>query len=708
MRPTPLRQFLILVPYVAALLAIVLLAHAGLRILSAERAYLVAERLGSQHQKAAVLNLYRLVESGDDKYYSAFNEALSIPEAYVRALRELENVRPDYVLIEEALLDGGNDARDIGDMTLLFRRFRHLDFLNRVADVWFQASKPIAELSQVGESLREQRGLHPISHEAVQQAIRRIEALEHELTGMEQTFSRALDDGFRRSVRWLSGAFVVLAAFLALLAIAFSRMFWRQLNSIAAAVDASQERLNLVISGSNDGAWDLDMVRDDIYYSPRFKEMLAIPNDEPGYDRRSFIVNVHADDVPLVRTTFYNHVRYDVPYSVDFRLRRRDGAHGWFHARGKVVKNWHGKPIRMAGSVTEISDRKALESELDFLATHDPLTGVLNRRKFKETLGLTLQARGAFGEKPSLLYLDLDQFKVVNDTCGHAAGDQLLRDVSDLFGRNLGQRDVVARLGGDEFAILLDGQSIESSWAFAESVRQAVHDFQFVHQDRAFWLSVSIGLVILEPGLDTIDVVLTNADRACFLAKEEGRNRICLYAQSDRDIVLRREEMDWVSRLRKAISEDRLQLYTQPIVRVGGASDLQTHVEILLRLVDESGNVVPPMAFIPAAERYGLMPEIDRRVIEVAFALFSEHAAATGGAGNEIWAINLSEVTLGDDEFPSFLQRQFMTHKVPFNVICFEVTETAVVSDLRRAGKFMRVMKSLGCRFALDDFGAGA
>jgi len=705
---SPPRHLFVLLPYVVSVVAIILLANTGFGILSAERSYMGAERLWAQQQKVAVGSLYRFAQSGDRVHYTEFVQALAIPEAHLRARIELNKPIPDIGRIREDLVASGNDARDIDGMITLFQRFSNFDFMDRVAAVWLEMASPIGELRQLGEAMHGQLALESPPHAGLQWSIGRIQVLEGELARLENAFASALDNRFRTSQRWLSVGFVLVAGLLAFFAMGLSRLLWRRMTAGAETFHANQERLNLVINGSNDGAWDWDLVKNEIYYSPRFKQMLSISDDQPGYDRQTFFANLHPDDRPAVRAAFRHHVRRDAPYDVDFRLRTRTGDFGWFHARGKVVKDCRGKPVRMAGSVTEISERKRLESELAFLAAHDPLTGVLNRRKFKEILVHALQVRGSDEEKPTLLYLDLDQFKVVNDTCGHAAGDQLLRDVTDLLGRNLGERDVVARLGGDEFAILLNGRSIESSWSFAEALRQAIHDFQFVHQDRAFSLSVSIGVVVLEPGLDTIDAVLTHADRACYLAKEEGRNRICLYAQSDRDIVLRREEMDWVSRLRKAISEDRLQLYAQPIVAVHGARGQPTHVELLLRLIDEEGNVVPPMAFIPAAERYGLMPDIDRWVIEAAFSLFAVHAANTPGAENETWAINLSGMTLGDDEFPSFLQRQFMAHGVPFNVICFEVTETAVVSDLRRAGKFMRVMKSLGCRFALDDFGAGA
>jgi EAL domain-containing protein (putative c-di-GMP-specific phosphodiesterase class I) len=244
--------------------------------------------------------------------------------------------------------------------------------------------------------------------------------------------------------------------------------------------------------------------------------------------------------------------------------------------------------------------------------------------------------------------------------------------------------------------------------AVAEKVRGAIHEFQFVHGERSFWLAVSIGIVLPEPGVDTFEMALADADRACYQAKEEGRNRVRRYEPSDHDMVERRAEMDWVSRLRSAIEENRMRLYTQPIVPVSDPDNADGHEELLLRLVDERGSLVSPMAFIPAAERYGLMPSLDRWVVEAAFSRYARLVAARRMTGAEVWAINLSGATLGDEDFPAFVKRQFALHQLRQGVICFEVTETAAIGNLSRARRFMLEMKALGCSFALDDFGAGA
>ena len=351
-----------------------------------------------------------------------------------------------------------------------------------------------------------------------------------------------------------------------------------------------------------------------------------------------------------------------------------------------------------------LKERERAAKEMEYRAHHDSLTGLLNRAEFEDRANGALEDAGRY----ALFHLDIDQFRVVNDTCGHAAGDQLLRDVSLLLSSTLREGDVVARWGGDEFVVMLAGHSSESALAVAQALRRVIHDFQFMHEGRSFWLSASIGVVFLEGGADTLEAALADADRACYQAKEQGRNRVHVYASSDREIAVRRADMDWVSRLRAAIEEKRLKLYAQPIVSIANSEVSEAHIELLLRLVDEHGTQVPPMAFIPAAERYGLMPMLDRWVVEEAFSCYAELAAVRRTSIEETWAINLSGATLGDETFPTFLKRQFEVYGLSFDAICFEVTETAAISNLANARRFMREMKSLGCCFALDDFGAGA
>lgn len=344
-------------------------------------------------------------------------------------------------------------------------------------------------------------------------------------------------------------------------------------------------------------------------------------------------------------------------------------------------------------------------SRLSYQASHDALTGLPNRREFEARLERALDAVRRGQQRHVLCYLDLDQFKVVNDTCGHVAGDELLRQLSTLLASRLRERDTLARLGGDEFGVLLENCDIEAAQVIAEVLRQTVKDFRFVWQERVFGIGVSIGMVELHADSGDRSQLLAAADSACYAAKERGRNRVHVWHEDDAELNRRRGEMQWFNRITAAIEENRLRLYVQPIYPATAESGLGVHYEILLRMLDDRGEAVLPMAFIPAAERYNLMPTIDRWVVSSALALCSEALPLLDA--DCVWTVNLSGHSLGDETFLEFVERQFEVNHLPHHRVCFEITETAAVSNLREAERFIATMRAKGCTFSLDDFGSG-
>jgi diguanylate cyclase (GGDEF)-like protein len=347
-----------------------------------------------------------------------------------------------------------------------------------------------------------------------------------------------------------------------------------------------------------------------------------------------------------------------------------------------------------------------LVARLSFEASHDALTGLINRREFEIRLGTALDELSHRPSEHSLMFLDLDQFKVVNDTCGHAAGDQLLRQTSALLQENLRSGGLLARLGGDEFGVLLQDCDAGSAVATAERLRLAVQDLRFVWNACAFNISVSVGLVHVAEA-DAIAATLRAADMACYMAKEKGRNRVQVYHPSDAELVERVGEMAWVQRIRNGLNEGRFCLFAQEIRALGKAEPDRSHVELLLWLRDEDGKLVQPGSFMPAAERYGLMPLIDRWVIRNALALLAERISSSRPTQLTSCAINLSGATFGDDDFVEYVRRQFDIHRVPPGMICFEITETSAIANIPSAKRFIGALKKLGCRFSLDDFGTG-
>ncbi|MDP2878960.1 MAG: EAL domain-containing protein [Sulfuricella sp.] len=351
----------------------------------------------------------------------------------------------------------------------------------------------------------------------------------------------------------------------------------------------------------------------------------------------------------------------------------------------------------------DISEKRKLTHQLSHQARHDALTGLINRSEFERRLEDLLDSAASQHREHALLYLDLDQFKVLNDTCGHSAGDELLRQLTAQIQAKVRESDTFARLGGDEFGVLLENCPLDQAVRLANVLLDEVGAFRFVWLDKTFAVGVSIGLVAITATSGLSANVLSAADTACYAAKDKGRNRVQVYSPDDIEMAERHGEMHWVARIAKAFEEERFRLHYQPIVQAGeDVPEQEQHFEILLRMLDEDNNLVPPSAFIPAAERYNLMVEIDRWVVSNAFNWLIAHAERP-----VICAINLSGQSVNDDRFLGFLIDQIKGTGVPPHKVCFEITETSAISNLAKASNFIKTVKSLGCSFSLDDFGSG-
>jgi len=340
------------------------------------------------------------------------------------------------------------------------------------------------------------------------------------------------------------------------------------------------------------------------------------------------------------------------------------------------------------------------------LAYHDALTGLVNRVEFENSVRHALRTASE-GARHALLYLDLDQFKVINDTCGHVAGDELLRQLAMLLKEPIRESDTLARLGGDEFGVLLAHCSLDKAQSVAERMLQLIREFRFVWQDKTFAIGASAGLVIIDGSGQTLSDLLRAADMACYAAKERGRNRVHVYRPDDAELLQRHGEMQWISRLQRALEEDRFVLFSQPIVSLSPAKDSARQAELLLRLRGDDGTLILPGAFIPAAERYSLMPELDRWVVRHAFTNIARWGGPDSDGVLGKCFINLSGATLSDDGFAGYVREQLRVHAVAPESVCFEITETAAIANLASALEFIGEVKRLGCQVALDDFGAG-
>jgi diguanylate cyclase (GGDEF)-like protein/PAS domain S-box-containing protein len=388
----------------------------------------------------------------------------------------------------------------------------------------------------------------------------------------------------------------------------------------------------------------------------------------------------------------------------DSVLVHRNGVPRSIEDSAAPILNRNGVAVGAVLVFHDVSPAKKLAAEMSYQASHDLLTGLLNRAAFEVRLdtALALDDPKATGV---VMFLDLDQFKVVNDTCGHVAGDQLLKQVTALLTEEIRKQDTLARLGGDEFGVLLESCPIEPALRVAEAMRQRVSELHFVWEGRSFQLSVSIGLVPFKAHQYNRSDLLRVADSSCYVAKEAGRNRVHVYDETDTAVATRTGELDWFSRLQKALTEDRFVLYAQRIASIQENGGGYESVEVLIRLKDDEGKIVAPMAFIPAAERYGLMPSIDRWVISKALAMhagFARHYKLPAR-----FSINLSGASMADASLVDFVRQELKTHRVSPDLVCFEITETAAVGNFDVAVQLIHSLRKLGCRFALDDFGAG-
>jgi len=600
----------------------------------------------------------------------------------------------------------------------------------------------------------------------------------------------------------------------------------------------SEERFALVMRGTNDGIWDYNLETGQIYFSPRWTEMLGYREGEFGNSFRAWQDIIHPDDLGKALVTWTDCMNGSrESFTIEYRMRTRDNRWKWIQCRGLASLVAGRAPVRLAGSHTDITERKlaeqalfeakehaevtlhsigdavitvdtagcvtymnpvavslsgwpageavgtpvgdvirivdedaghtmedlvkqclqqntvvthqdqivlisrngtrhaiqqtaapirnrkgiitgvvtvlrdvtterTLKKELYWQATHDRLTGLINRTEFEQQLDNAIRQARQTSVEHALLYLDLDQFKVVNDTCGHVAGDELLRQLANLLGQQVRSADTLARLGGDEFGVLLKRCQIPKAMSIAHVLRETIKDFRFAWDNKTFEIGVSIGVVPITSSSGSRNELLSAADIACYAAKDLGRNRVHLYEQNDNELALRHKEMRWVSRITKALQEDRFVLYRQIITPLLDPSGSNLHQEILVRMLDENGKLVPPGAFIPAAERYNLMPAIDRWVIRTLFAAI-DGMYDPAAAGGPVFTINLSGTSVNEEGFMSFIHDQFRRFDINPANICFEITETSAIANLSHASEFIRETKEMGCLFALDDFGSG-
>lgn len=442
----------------------------------------------------------------------------------------------------------------------------------------------------------------------------------------------------------------------------------------------------------------------------------------PVAERMTGWLSDDAQGLPLERVFYVVHeqTRQPAPNPVADCLRRgevvslasqtvlisRSGMVYGIEDSAAPIRNESGQVLGAVLVFHDVTEQRRLSGEMRYRAMHDPLTGLLNRAEFESRLQRLLQRVQEHHSEHALLYIDLDQFKLVNDACGHLVGDQLLQQFARLLTDTVRTRDTLARLGGDEFAVILEHCTVEQAQRVAHQICERMEDFRFTHDERRFRIGTSIGLVPLDLRWQSTTAVMQAADTACYAAKEAGRHRVHAWFDTDEALRLRQGEMQWATRLEQALDEDRFVLYAQAITPIRHGMSDGLHLEILLRLMDKDAGVVLPGAFLPAAERFHLSGRVDRWVLRHAIAQLSQHAQLSD---IDMVCINLSGQSVGDH---AFHQRaiDMLTAAGPevCRCLCLEITETAAITNMAEAASFIAQLHALGVRIALDDFGAGA
>ncbi len=697
-------------PFIAVVLFQALLGCGSLYVLSAVRGYVGGESLWSKGQKDAIYYLTLYADNRDEATYLKYQHAIAVPQGGHELRVALDRPTPDLDAARLGILKGGNHPDDVSSVIWLYLNFRHFSYLEKAIELWTVGDGYLVQLDNLAQEMHAAISADQVNANDVRQWKARITAINDGVTPAAKAFSDALGEGSRVILRLLLITNLTTALGLIVLALLRTHKLLSQRHAFATALQVEKERAQITLASIGDGVITTNVDGAITYMNPAAEALTHWKSSQAQGLPLAALFNLLDDDAQpdgftLIEQIVKGQLRGGSEHAKT--IQRLDGS--------TVSVTLVGTPIRsgdrVSGAVLVLHDmtqERQYIANLSWQATHDALTGLANRREFEFRLEQVLYplAHQQVG-RHALMFLDLDQFKLVNDTCGHAAGDELLRHICALLQSDLREGDTLARLGGDEFGILLENCPPAAAEKIAESLRHTVQSLHFVWKGRPFVTTVSIGLVHISHTPTSLEASLRAADMACYMAKEKGRNRVQVYHADDSELSVRFGEMAWVQRLHMALEENRFCLYSQEIAALNHTEGGSGHIEILLRLHDESGRIILPESFIPAAERYGLITSLDRWVVENVFAIIARCLHERPGRPMAMCAINLSGITIGDDDFLGFLRDKFASYRIPPEMICFEITETSAIANLASAIRFINELKALGCHFSLDDFCAG-
>ncbi len=464
------------------------------------------------------------------------------------------------------------------------------------------------------------------------------------------------------------------------------------------------ERRNMALQAAQVGIWSWDLMSNRIAWDDTMHVLFGIkPGDFAGRQREflEYMLPEDREEQVEIGKRFYKE---GGKFDTKFRILRPDGETRVIINRGEATKNRQGIVVSVVGVCWDVTENFALSAKIEHQALHDPLTGLLNRFEMQQRLEALIQSLSLDPTENTFCYFDLDRFKVVNDTCGHEAGDELLRQISEHLKPYITEKDTFARMGGDEFALIITNCLGDEARKVAETLLQAVQNFHFEWTGKVFDINLSMALVPIS-SVKTVSEILGTADVALSAAKDGGRGRIHEYRPHDSTVIRRHDEMHWVLQLEDALRSDRFLLHFQPIMPLQDDSDDGLHYEVLLRVLDESGQVISPIELLNAAEQFDMATRVDNWVVNAVFDWLAKHPDHLDKLS--LCSINLSGASIGDSNFLIFLKEKLQGSKIPLEKISFEVTEHAAIKNILKARDFIETIQEFGCKFALDDFGSG-
>lgn len=716
-------------PFTAGMLAMLCVGLLSLSVLSALRTFGEGEALWTKVRQTATLRLMSYAQTGQPQFLAQFDASLHHLQHFSAVREAMLATPPRYDDMHASMQQLGLASDDADEAIWLYRFFGRTDFFAELAQVWAQADRMLVDMAPLRAQIEAAYATGEVTLEQRIALAGRVDAIDRRGTPLQQRFSQTLTNTWRQVEHILKIAEVALAALL-IAGIGWGTVrLLRQRQRALERLNSERKRAAITLASIGDAVVSADAQGRLSYMNQAAQRLLQISAkagaplnalftliDETRGDKRA----------PLSQAVLSGRVGSEKGAG-EQTLLRADGS--------RVPVSWVATPLReradgpVDGAVLVLRENSAEHSlieRLQWLAAHDPMTLLPNRPSFEARLERALDALRRRAERDGphrsgdaqhvLMLIDLDQFKIINDTCGHAVGDQLMRLLAEKLAGQLREGDMLARMGGDEFGLLLVDCPAAAGEARAEGLRRAVTEVGVDWSARRFSTTASIGVVHLDHPQAQAAEVLSQVDVACYTAKDSGRNRVVVYKRDDPHMARRFGEMDWAQRLQAALQQNRFVLYAQTVVGLQPHSQGQSRCELLLRMRDEEGKIVPPGLFMPAAERFGLMPLLDRWVVENALARIAEleaaaQVAALAGAPAQrrfdTYAINLSGGSFGDSDFLDLIKRAFRRSGVAHSRVCFEITESQAVANLAQATRFINELRALGCSFALDDFGSG-